>query len=97
MILKDIYMKRVSGLKKEEFRALFPSVTEFADKCRAVFGDGVKLIYAEENGRCIGKRSVSDPENTVNVSEIEFDTKPDDMRRALDRVMKSKVRSNGKR
>ncbi|MBS0424597.1 MAG: hypothetical protein JSR71_09300 [Proteobacteria bacterium] len=66
------------NVTKEQVRAMFPKVTEFADECRAVFGNGVKLVYAEENGRCIGKQSVSDPENTVKVSEMVFDPKPDD-------------------
>lgn len=38
-------------------RRLFPDVTAFADKVRAEFGNGVKLVYAEENGRKIGKQS----------------------------------------
>ena len=33
----------------------FPECVAFADQCRAVFGDGVKMIYANEKGKVIGK------------------------------------------
>jgi len=55
---------------------LFPEVTAFADAMRKEFGNGVKLVYAEENGRCVGTKSVSDPERTVKLSEIELDCVP---------------------
>jgi len=77
---------------REQVRAMFPEVTAFADLIRKEFGNGVKMVYAEENGRCIGKRSVSDPENTVKVSEMEFDPKPDDKAVSSDRRKR-----NGKR
>jgi len=57
----------------DETKAMFPKVTEFADAIRKEFGNGVKLVYAEENGRCVGTRSVSDPDRTVKLSEIELD------------------------
>lgn len=61
-------------MDKSEVRRLFPSVIAFADDCRAVFGDGVKLVYAKENGREIGKASVIDPENVVKASEMCIDS-----------------------
>jgi len=67
---------KVKCASKEEFRSLFPEVTAFADAMRKEFGNGVKLVYAEENGRCVGTKSVSDPERTVKLSEIELDCVP---------------------
>lgn len=61
-------------MDKREVRRLFPSVIDFADDCRAEFGDGVKLVYAKENGREIGKASVIDPENVVRLSEMCIDS-----------------------
>jgi len=61
---------------KEEFRAMFPEVAVFADAIRAEFGSGVKLVYAEESGRCVGTKSVCDPERTVNLSEMVLDSRP---------------------
>lgn len=55
---------------------MFPEVAAVADVVRAEFGAGVKLIYAEENGRSIGKRSVTDPERTVKLSEMVLDSRP---------------------
>lgn len=43
-------------MDKKEVRALFPLCCEFADPVRNEFGDGVKMVYAEENGRKIGKQ-----------------------------------------
>ncbi len=37
-------------------RVNFPRCVAFADECRLVFGGGVKLVYASENGRELGKR-----------------------------------------
>lgn len=66
----------VGNVTREQVREMFPEVTAFADAIRVEFGDGVKLVYAEENGRCIGERSVTDPERTVKLSEIELDPRP---------------------
>jgi hypothetical protein len=41
---------------KKEVRVLFPVCCEFADLVRDEFGDGVKMVYAEENGIKIGKQ-----------------------------------------
>lgn len=60
-------------MDKDTVRQLFPSVIAFADSMRAEFGDGVKLVYAMENGREIGKASVIDPERVVRLSEICID------------------------
>lgn len=61
-------------LTKDQVRAMFPEATAFADAMRKEFGDGVRLVYAEENGRCIGTKLVSDPERTVKVSEMCLDS-----------------------
>ena len=61
-------------MDKDKVRRLFPHSVAFADECRAVFGDGVKLVYAKENGREIGKKSVHDPANVVKLSEMCLDS-----------------------
>ena len=43
--------------KAQWVRQNFPTVVSFADGFREVFGDGVKLVWAMENGMEIGKRS----------------------------------------
>lgn len=43
-------------MKKEEVRRDFPECCAIADKFRAVFGNQVKFIYANENGKEIGNR-----------------------------------------
>lgn len=63
-------------MDKDEVRRLFPHSVAFADECRRVFGDGVKLVYAKEGGREIGNRVVHDPENVVRLSEMDLDTRP---------------------
>ncbi|MBY0474202.1 MAG: hypothetical protein K2Q13_03960 [Nitrosomonas sp.] len=55
---------------------MFPECVAFADVCREVFGDGVKLVYAEENGRSIGNRSEHDPESVVNLKDMVLDSRP---------------------
>lgn len=57
-------------LTKEQFRAAFPKVTAFADQCRKVFGDGVRLVYAEENGRVVGRKTEVDSERVVRLSDM---------------------------
>lgn len=64
------------SVSREQVRALFPEVTAVAERVRAEFGNGVKLVYAEENGRCIGKRSVVDPDGVVKLSEMVLDSRP---------------------
>ena len=44
----------------EYVRENFPECVEFADECRAVFGDGVKMVYASEGGKVIGKQFAGD-------------------------------------
>ena len=36
-------------------RSAFPATALIVDEFRAAFGDGVKLVYAEEGGKKIGK------------------------------------------
>ena len=59
-------------MNKDEVRQLFPEVIKFADACRDVFGNGVKLVYASENGRVVGKQSDIDPDCVVKLSDMEF-------------------------
>ena len=63
-------------MKKDEVRRLFPKCVAFADHCRGVFGDGVRLIYAKENGREIGKQTVICSERAVRLSDICIDSQP---------------------
>lgn len=44
-------------MDKKEVRALFSNCCEFADLVRNEFGDGVKMVYAEEDGKKIGRQS----------------------------------------
>ena len=39
---------------RQEFRATFPQVTAVADELRRVFGDGVRIRWAIENGFSVG-------------------------------------------
>jgi hypothetical protein len=41
--------------RRDDNRAAFPGTAEAIDNLRAVFGPGVKLLHATENGRSIGK------------------------------------------
>lgn len=41
---------------KDANRARFPFAAQIVDELREVFGDGVKVEWAEENGQQIGKR-----------------------------------------
>lgn len=57
-------------MNKDDVRMLFPECVSFADRCRRVFGDGVKLVYAKEGGREIGKRTEIDPDRVVKLSDM---------------------------
>lgn len=37
-------------------RSAFPATALIVDEFRAAFGDGVKLVYAEEGGKTVGKK-----------------------------------------
>lgn len=53
--------------KKElDNRAAFPATALILDEFRAAFGDGVKLIYAEEGGKTLGRKQ-AEPERFVTV------------------------------
>lgn len=43
--------------KRAENRARMPGVTAFVDLVRKHFGDGVKVIYASENGHEVGRQT----------------------------------------
>lgn len=55
-------------MKKEWVRENFPECCQVADEYRAVFGEGTKLVYAEEGGKSIGKRT--DTSNAVIAADI---------------------------
>ena len=71
---QNVNPARVDGLSRVEVRKLFLTVVAFADQCREVFGDGVRLVYAKENGYEIGKRSEVDPERVVKLSDMCLDS-----------------------
>lgn len=41
---------------KEQNRAAMPTIAGVVDDFRAVFGDEVRVLYAAEGGRVVGKR-----------------------------------------
>lgn len=43
-------------------REHFPVCVAFADECRAVFGDEVRMVYAKEGEQEIGKQFTGDAE-----------------------------------
>ena len=49
---------------KQNNREAFPNAAAIVDIFRAAFGDGVKLVYAKENGREIG--SNAEPRGCLN-------------------------------
>ena len=63
-------------LTSSEVREMFPKVVAFADEVRKVFGPGVKLLYACENGREIGRKSDHKPEDVVKLADIVHNFKP---------------------
>ncbi|MEO6147039.1 MAG: hypothetical protein ABIT70_08300 [Sulfuriferula sp.] len=42
--------------QRDENRRKFPRAAELLDEFREVFGDGVRLIWASENGQEIGNK-----------------------------------------
>lgn len=56
----------------EYVRENFPACVEFADECRAVFGDGVRMVYASEGGKVIGKQFTGDDQ----VCMVDVDLSP---------------------
>lgn len=59
-------MKRITA---DYVRKNFPTCVAVADMVRSEFGDGVKMIYARENGKTIGKQTVTDG-HSVNLSDM---------------------------
>lgn len=59
-------------MNKDDVRKHFPESVAFADLVRREFGAGVKLVYAEENGRCIGRKTVLG--DVVRVSDMCLDS-----------------------
>lgn len=46
----DITARRAENRKK------FPAVTKIVDEFRAAFGEGVKVVWAQEGGNVVGKK-----------------------------------------
>lgn len=65
----------------EYVRGNFPSCVAFADECRAVFGDGVKMVYAKEGGQVIGKQFAGDDEVCMADVDMTPMQTPDQLRR----------------
>jgi hypothetical protein len=61
--------------QKSRARAAFPTCTAVADEFRAVFGEGVRLTYAEENGNRAG-RALDESRFTVIAGESLIIAKP---------------------
>lgn len=78
-------------MDKDEVRRLFPNCVEFAGQVRDVFGPGIKLTYAEEGGRSIGKKSECDAEMVVSLYEIVLDSRP------MSEVIADRDRAKGRR
>lgn len=55
-------------MKKEDVRRAFPECCKVADAFRDAFGEGTKLVYAQENGKSIGRRT--DDSNSVNAKDV---------------------------
>jgi len=51
--------------KRELFRAEFPESAAAADMFRELFGPGVRLVYAEENGKTVGRKYDEDKHNQI--------------------------------
>ena len=49
-------MTSTSDSNRQKNRAMFPVAAGIVDALREVFGPGVRLEYAEENGQQIGKQ-----------------------------------------
>jgi len=53
-----------------QVRTAFPECVGFADEFREVFGPGVALNYASENGQSIGRQTPLSPETTLTLSQM---------------------------
>ncbi|MBX3629326.1 MAG: hypothetical protein KF908_05305 [Nitrosomonas sp.] len=62
-------------------REHFPVCVAFADECRAVFGDGVKMVYAKESGVEIGKQLTGDAEVCMTDVDLTPMQTPEQLRR----------------
>lgn len=56
---------------KEQNRKDMPEIAKFADEWRAIFGDGIWVRYAIENGKELGKKDVREFFPTTNTG-IDF-------------------------
>lgn len=72
-------------VSRDDNRARFPEAAKVVDGFRAVFGEGVKLVWACENGQEIGRRFVGDPAKCVSVADMNLRMHEAD---ALDRRFK---------
>lgn len=46
----------MSEQQRADNRAAFPLTADLLDEWRSVFGPGVRLLWAEEDGKTIGKK-----------------------------------------
>ena len=56
-------------MNKDQIRQRFPQACKLADEVRAVFGDGVKLVYLQEGERELGRPG----ERGISPSELRGD------------------------
>jgi len=58
--------------RREQIRRDFPGCTSIIDQFRAVFGDGVKPLYFNEDGKTMGKQQPfdgTDVDKLIRLSE----------------------------
>lgn len=71
--------KEIENEKRQQQAALvrqqFPHCVAFADAVRNTFGDGVRMTYAEENGRAIGVKTDMTRGKWVSLADMVVDVK----------------------
>jgi hypothetical protein len=70
-----------NNLSVEYVRENFPVSVEFADECRTVFGSGVKMVYANEGGKVIGKQFAGDDQVCMADVDLSPMLTPEQLRR----------------
>lgn len=65
----------------EYVRENFPACVAFANECRSVFGDGVKMVYAKEGSNVIGKQLAGDDQVCMADVDMTPMQTPDQLRR----------------
>ena len=51
--------------RRQNNRATFPFATQILDDLRDVFGDGVRIQWAEENGKTVGTKGPDGVQPTI--------------------------------